>query len=392
MAEEYSWLVYMAGENSLKERVEPAIKQMAEGLSPILRVAIQADLPEQTTKFIILDHEEGRSVEDEGIDLNIGSPQTLSNFLKRGKNGAKHHVACIWSHGYGWVGTAIDEAGQKNKPIRDSRKALMAASRGLFKTSVQTTVQESGERTDVEETGRDFLDMAELQKGLRGGLAGPKDKFAIIGCDACYMAMLEVAYELRDEGEILVASEEEEAPLGWNYQDVFGKFAPGDKPEAAAEKIVEAYQPQTLVDPRATLSAIKLDEMKKVAKAVNALGALLTPLINTSRFDAIKTARRKVHTFKLYHYIDLLHFVQCLQTAFGGDDKVAKDVRDAADDVIKAVKGAVIAKMNGASAQDAHGLAVYLPNEPVSEHYKALALVKRAPKWAEFVIAYGANR
>jgi hypothetical protein len=390
MAEEYSWLVYMAGENSLQDRVEPAVTQMAEGLSEILRVAIEADLPDERSKFVVLEHNEAPVIDRLRDNPNVGSPATLSDFLKRGRNGARHHVVCIWSHGYGWIGTAFDEADRRQTSIRDSRKALMVASRGLFRTSVETTVQEA-DRTEVDEAGRDFLDMAELRAGLRGGLVDRKDKFAIIGCDACYMAMLEVAYEVRNEGEILVASEEEEEPAGWNYKAVFGKFAPGDNPEEAAAKIVQAYEPQTLLDPRATLSAIKLDEMDEVAEAVDALGARLTPLIHTPRFAAIKTARAKVHTFKLYHYIDLLHFAECLKAAFG-NDKAVEDVLDAADDVIKAVKGAVLATMNGAKAENAHGLAVYLPNEPVNAHYGDLTFVQRAPRWAEFVTAYGANR
>ncbi len=388
-AQEYAWLVYMAGENSLEERVNDDLKEMKDGLSDLLSVDVHTDRPEQNSTHITLGRRDAPPVRDLGEDMNAGEARTLTEFLRRGKNGAKYHVACIWGHAYGWIGAAFDEAGRQPTTIRNSRKAMMAASRGLFRTSVVQTVQNAAQ-TNVDETARDFLDMSELRKGLRDALDG-KDQFAIIGCDACYMAMLEVAYEIRHEGQVLVASEEEEEPDGWNYTDVFQKFEAGLEPAAAATKIVEAYEPQTRAEPRATLSAIKLDEMGEVADAVNALGALLTPLIATPWFEAIKRARANVHTFKLYHYIDLYHFAECLQAALG-DDKAVEDVWDAAADVIKAVKGAVIATQNGAAAANAHGMAVYLPNEPVNPNYAKLALAEGAPKWAEFVTIYGNNR
>lgn len=391
MAEEYAWLVYMAGDNDLGNRVDFDLEEIEEGTrgSDVLTVAVHADRQKQPSTHIVFG-KLGKREEPLGVNANAGLAVTLTDFLKRGKNGAKHHVACIWSHGYGWLATAFDEARDQQVPVRNSRKALMAASRGLFKNSVLETTVRTPTQSVVDEAGRDFLDMAELRRGLHDAL-DRNDKFAIIGCDACYMAMLEVAYELRDEGEIFVASEEEEEPGGWNYSEVLGKFKPGLSPTEAATEIVNAYEPQTQAEPRATLSAIKLDEIGEVAEAVNTLGELLTPLIATARFGAIKNARAKVHTFKLYHYIDLLHFAECLKAELGADEAV-EDVADAADDVIKAVKGAVVAMKNGASAANAHGIAVYLPNEPVNPNYAKLALAQHAPRWFEFVQTYGANR
>ena len=381
MAEEYRWLVYMAGDNDLGKRIRGDVEKMKAGSSALVGVAALADFLDEETLDIT------PTKETPILEENTGSAATLTNFLNRQKNGAKHHVACIWSHAYGWLGAAFDEAGkQPAATTSNSRKAMMAVSRGLFKKAVRETVREATQ-TGVDESSRDFLDMSELRQGLQGAL-DLNDKFAIIGCDACYMAMLEVAYELRDAGEFLVASEEEEGPEGWDYKTIFGKFARGDNPKEAAVKIVEAYEPG---DPRFTLSAIKLKETEEVAAAVNKLGARLTPLIGTSEFDAIKIARAKAHTFKLYHYIDLFDFAECLKTALGNSDE-DDDIRDAADDVIKAVKDAVIATKNGAAAANAHGIAIYLPNEPVNENYKNLELARHAPKWAEFVTTYGANR
>lgn len=388
MAEEYRWLVYMAGDNDLGERVNPVLAQIEAGVSEVVSAAVHADFFNQHSKHVVVSKGGGRVDASLGRNSNTGRSTTLTEFLRKGTNGAKHQIACVWGHAYGWFAAAFDAGGDRAVPIQN-RKTVMAVTRGLFKTSAETAVQKAAE-APVDESERDFLDLSELRTGLQSGLR-PGNKFAVIGCDACYMAMAEVAYELRDVGEILVASEEEEDAPGWNYEAVFNGFEPGLSPTEAARKIVDAYAPQTQREPRATLSAINLEEMGEVAEALNELGRQLTPLIGTPRFEAIKKARIDVHTFKLYHYIDLGHFAECLKNALGDDDEV-DDVKDAADDVIKAVKGAVIATRNGTSAKAAHGLAVYLPNEPVNDEYAKLALAQAAPQWAKFVETYGANR
>jgi Clostripain family len=380
MAEEYNWLVYMAGDNDLGKRdLDKDLEEMRAGLtSHTVAAVIHIDrLKTETTRTTL--RKGMREDKVIGVNQNAGDPQTLSKFLNETRNGAKHHVLCIWGHGYGWLAAAFDTA--KDKPLADTRKAVMPLVRGLLKTSVEKA---------IDEAGRDLLDARELRIGISGGRG--RDKFAIIACDACYMAMLEVAFELRGEGDILVASEEEEDRAGWDYEHIFNNFTPGLKPDDAAKNILDAYAPLAAAEPRATLSAIELKEISKVAKAVDELGGLLTPLIGQrDRFEAIQQARFETHTFKMYHYIDLGHFAERLMVVFGDDEEV-EDVVDAAEDVIKAIKDAVIGTRNGLEAANAHGLAVYLPNEPVDDNYQKLELTEHAPKWAEFVITYGANR
>lgn len=389
MADEYRWLIYMAGDNDLSTRIDADFQEISSAgrflnASSVVVLADRFATPTQEVEF----NSRGKSElkVGRGVNVNAGQAVTLADFLKRRKNGAKHHVACVWGHGYGWLTTAFAEAEQGETPLRNSRKAMVVASRGLFRDPVNETLRTANE-PNIDESSRDFLDMEELRTALQLALE-PKDQYAIIGCDACYMAMAEVAYELRNEGKYLVASEEEEEPGGWDYRGVFQQVKPGMSPKQVAKVIVEAYFPLTLEEPRSTLSAIKLDEMEKVAEALDKLGALLTPLIATKRFEAIKKARAAVHTFKLYHYIDLVHFAECLQAELRGDFAI----EDATDDVIQAVQRAVVATMNGVLAANANGMAVYVPNEPVNAKYTELALAQAAPKWAEFVTTYGDNR
>ena len=77
----------------------------------------------------------------------------------------------------------------------------------------------------------------------------PQKKIDILGMDACYMAMGEIAYEIRNSVDILVGAEGLEAEFGWPYGRILAvarayHAANSDQsmePETLADTIVQAY-------------------------------------------------------------------------------------------------------------------------------------------------------
>ena len=396
MAQEWTWLMYMAGDNGLRNGIGADLNEIGEGVTSTVTVAVHADRPGNSSSRVSF-RKERSTVSQLATKLtmngNTGDPRTLTSFIKWGKGNfsAPNYAVCIWGHAYGWLSATTNGNGDPVSPdLRNNRKALIAASRGLFKTTVAETFHQPQRLLGiaVDETSRDFLDTQELQRALeRAHSKG--EKYALLACDACYMGLLEIAFELRDEGEFFVASEEKEDTPGWDYTEVFKRFNPRLTPITAAKAVVAAYAPKTEKDPRATLSAVRLDRISNVADAVNALGAALYPLIGSKDgFMAIKRARADVHFFQLFHYVDLYHFAELLKHYLANDPAVVA----AAGKVMRAVASAVIANTVGAEAGNAHGIAIYLPNEPVAPNYDGLALSRYATKWRDFVTEYGKNR
>ncbi len=76
----------------------------------------------------------------------------------------------------------------------------------------------------------DSLTIKELQKALHGALFDPDviqkngghRNLDILGMDACYMAMGEVAYQVRESVDILIGAEGLEAEFGWPYRRILG--------------------------------------------------------------------------------------------------------------------------------------------------------------------------
>src|SRR5262249_30077087 len=126
-----------------------------------------------------------------GPEQNTGSPKTLADFLR-------------WARALPLAGTN-GNGGPNNER---SRHFLILSGHG------------SGTTEDFllkDEAATDSLTVDELKSVLADLRGARGTKLEILGMDACYMAMGEIAYELRHEADILVAAEGPEPGFGWPY-------------------------------------------------------------------------------------------------------------------------------------------------------------------------------
>lgn len=112
---------------------------------------------------------------------NMGAPETLADFLSFccSNYPADHTMVLLWNHGGGSVsGTAFDE-----------------------------------------NYGFDSLTLSKMYSAFEAvcELSVDAPPFDVIGFDACLMASIDTAYTFWDVAEYLVASEELEPGVGWNY-------------------------------------------------------------------------------------------------------------------------------------------------------------------------------
>ncbi|GAG28789.1 unnamed protein product, partial [marine sediment metagenome] len=144
-------------------------------------------------------------------ELNMGDPQTLIDFTSWAvtEYPAKKYLLVIWNHG------------------------------GGFRSPAYTTRDIAWDDT----SGGDKITMPELEYALSAISAQIGKKIDIVGMDACLMAMTEVAYQIKDHTDILVASEENEPGDGWPYDTILGQLVvnPTTSPEQLATDIVDKY-------------------------------------------------------------------------------------------------------------------------------------------------------
>jgi len=142
-------------------------------------------------------------------ELNMGDPANLDYCLEKAIEfaPAKNYMLVLWDHGGGWWGVCYDE--------------------GSLLPSGST----------------DRLIMDEVQKGILAATPnGVAADLSIIGYDACFMGMVEIAYENRDLAELMVASITTVPGDGYDYTAWLTEIQDTDKtPYDIAQKAAETY-------------------------------------------------------------------------------------------------------------------------------------------------------
>ncbi|MBI2266336.1 MAG: hypothetical protein HYU64_14415 [Armatimonadetes bacterium] len=365
---QWNILMYLAGDNSLEQAlVQNVIDLEKVGSTKAMNVIAQLDRgphPSQKSgawanakRFYVTKDDDDQNINSPVIkemgNLNMSDPKVLTNFIVES---AKDYpsirtMLVIGDHGDGFKGAAADD------------------STGGWMTTPQ--IKEA---------------IAEAEK-----ITGKK--IDIVGFDACLMASSEVAYELKDNAKIMIASEESEGAYGWSYNEIFGErvfrairklvthkldATPGD----LAQMVVSTGEQNQKDIP--TLSAVDLSKMGQVGEALSGLGEAILALEDKA---PVKSAFQKSNGFGGWmggDYLDLYDVADALSKS----EAVKSDaVKQAAEKVKESLKQAVFAEEHSTKYPQAHGLTAYAPTYLSSysddfKQYQDLAIAKDT-KWDE---------
>jgi len=184
-------------------------------------------------------------------ETDCGRPEPLCDFGKWAVESfpADHYALVIWNHGAGWSGVSYDDNTHHTLEMPDVRAAL------------------EGICAALKARGQERLDVLDF--------------------DACLMATLEVAYELRGTVDYLASSQETEPGDGMAYGEylrwltTYPEAPPASLAKAMVETYVKAYAPggvQVEGDRWSggeTKSAIRLGRVAELKAAVEDVGKLL---------------------------------------------------------------------------------------------------------------------
>jgi hypothetical protein len=186
--EDWTVMIYMAGDNSLSNIVDQNLNAMMKvGSNELVDIVALVDKSgNQDAKLYHI--EKGKlnelamtSIYISGLnEIDTGNPETLSTFgeFVIDKYPSNHYLLIMWGHGNGWQGLASDKDGS-SLTMTEFRSAL--------------------ERIVKKDMGK---------------------KLDIIGFDACAMATVEGFYEVSEYSDILVASQKKEPDAGWPYENI----------------------------------------------------------------------------------------------------------------------------------------------------------------------------
>jgi len=344
-------LHYTAGDNNLTSYLNSDVNEMeVVGSNEDMNLVVQFDKGGSDCKRYYLEQDGDMRVINSPMlkDMgrtNMADPQVLADFIKFGVKNypADHYALIIGDHGGGWSGAVSD----------DSHGGWMST--------------------------------PDIQKGLQMAQDETGKKMDILGFDACLMATGEVGYELKDNVNYMVASEQTEGGSGWPYTPLLTSETLKNvqralrqrinlPPDEFAKKMITNAEGDQYSLP--TLSATDLSKMKNFSKAADSFAEAI---LNTDTSNNTLTSiARKTQSF--YGLKDIYHFSELVSKSEDiGDEKL----KEAAKGMMKAVKDAVIKEQHSSSYPNAHGLTAEIPSYGgVDNGYTDLKFAKET-KWDE---------
>ena len=375
------WLVmvYVAGDNNLDPYALTDIKEMQEiGSSDNLKIAVlmdRVDYGDWSTarQFLVRKPEDqgGKNSWDDSLatcedlgELNMGDPKTLTDFVKWSTDTypQKKTMLILWNHGGGWR-SAVSKAistGTARSSGESPKEGLSRLSRGIA--------------WDDTNNG-DFLEMREVRSALESF-----EPFTIIGTDACLMAMLEVAYELRDCCDYFIGSENTEPGDGWPYHKWLPALAHNSAldSEKLCKVIVDEYTKSYGAKPT-TLSAVRQSDIPALAKSVDSLACVLIDHSEAGVMPIIKFKGLPAYSPDSQDFVDLGAFLDQLQNGY------PQNIKTAANAAKISLKKAVVIS-NSHKKLGGQGLSIYPGGGNDDRDYRAgIIQFARDTRWDEML-------
>lgn len=377
-------MVYMDGDNDLEANVLEDLSEMAAvGSTGKVDLVVMADTMSITEGTHWYSVDEGDSPIDtdgganecdcDGIaggcpgELNMGDGATLEYFIRTAvaSSPAENYMLVLWDHGASWYGVCEDWS-----------SALPGG-------------------------GYDLLTMDEISGAITAAGDGlPEGALKVVDFDACLMSGVEVAYEIRDLAEYMVAAVTTIARPGFEWQwlledlDALTDMSPRAVGETMVDSFMEFYSQCVGKGiagyPYASLSLIDLSAVEElVTVGVNGMAAvLLDHVAENVQKSAIQRTERQTpqiqYLGELDPFVDLGLFALALADGIPGMVPVA-------DTVAGLVEAAVVhyGFVTGVSGQcmDTMGISIYYTCAPgILSDYGALAFGEDT-LWDEFLEA-----
>ncbi len=367
---QWTIMVYMTADNDLEPFSLSDLTEMsAVGSSSDVNIVVQIDrspeyssdavvnLPDfTTTKRILVQKDNLQELSDLG-ELNMGDTNTLKDFISWTLQNypAQKYALVIWDHGLSWQGAGQDE------------------------------------------TNNDGLTLSEISTALKD----INQWFNLIGFDECLMGSIEVAYEMSFYGNVLVASEETEPGVGWNYDAILTELSqsPEMNEYELAQLIVNAYKqgvaeevPEQLFE--TTLAAIDLTRIDMVLDSLNNFfyylgnnATSISDLIPVEIAVDQSEVYGKSNPFEGGQFFDLYNIAQYLSLL-----SPEPELSFLADNVKASIDSIIYYRWSAPERPHSHGLSIWWPMEESDydssiNDYRNIKFVAET-NWEDFLTGY----
>jgi len=247
-------IAYLCGDNNLSSEVNIKIQALQEGMQKIgetdNHLIVYADSRNEMPKLWKITADETILLV-EYAEMNSASSNNMNKIIREIMNDfpAQTYGLICFSHASGWL-----PRGALNDPAGFAAKYPEARSRSVF------------------EDGENEMTISELENAIP--LTENGDKFEFIIFETCYMAGVEVAWELREKTKYIVASSAEMLSNGFVEiypEHLTGLFAPQPNLKTFAEAHFNNWNNKTGTSRSATISVINLASITELANTIKTI-------------------------------------------------------------------------------------------------------------------------
>ncbi len=368
----WTFMVFLNSDNNLNGYADWNVGDIGEmkqvGSSDDVNIVVLHDRKALSALKLFIKKGKVEVIEDMG-EIDMGDYREVVKFVRWAaeKYPAEKYLLDIWNHGDGWefVGDLNRKRDRAQKP------------KGI------SYDYDSGNYINTPDLGKAISEI----KGILG------QNLDVFGMDACQMQVMEVAYELKDNVNYIVASQEAVPADGWPYDKLLKPLVenPAMTARELALNIVYAFDNEYKdAGVPVTHSVIDCSKLEVVYEKIDQLACELYKMVDEPNF--VTTIYYKLIP-ELQYYdpntFDLIHLCQLLIKYFGKNERLT----DAANQVMASVCGmqssAVIANIHYTQYEaNSNGLSIYFPQEinTVPLAYGMLKFSKNY--WADFIRAY----
>jgi hypothetical protein len=377
------WLVmlYMAGDNNLTEDMVLALQDL------------KAEEPLNGDKIVAQFDPSGIGLSAQRYDFSTPKGPTLEAYRDKTFNPGEINTGSrealvdfiTWANGNG-----EQEEGKK----KEYQYLLILAGHG------------SGATEDFlmkDDASKDSLTIDEFRDALKEAKEKIfKKKIDVLGMDACYMSMGEVAYEIRDYVDIMVGAEGLEPAFGWPYRRILARAKAflGDtaknptrrhmEPQELAKAIVEEYVEHYADYDRSAgrsvdLAAMNLEQTENIKNAFAELVKALPKLDDKAGHEKLLLAHWYAQTYKHDQFVDLTDLCEQVKDQFGEHSEIGRRCGDVTEAIVGAHPCIIKSGCSGFACQYSRGLSIYFPWAAVSPDYHQNLAFARETGWREFL-------
>jgi len=352
---EWGFYVYMAGDNTLYQEVTDDLNEMKMvGSNDNLEIVALTDqlLGNDSHAYHVVKH----GVEEKPLseinatwenEIDMGNGETLKDFMvwAATEYPAQRKILVIWNHGSGWKKVAEDQ----------------------------------GSHLTVPEIRKSIEDYREITGD---------PPLTLIGFDACLMGMFEIAYELKDQAEMIHGSEAYEPLEGWTYNHLLYKLDQETTNSELAHHIVNDYiesyrNGSVYTSYSVTAAVVDTSKLEDVWDKLEDFSGQINSVLPVYR-DQVSYSRDQTQRYDQNpDYRDLYDLTINVQNRIPVSDTI-----EYSRDLQNSINDAVIAedhwqKPGKLPVERAHGLTIYFPTDGVEAGYDDLLISDST--WFEFI-------